>query len=254
VTDAELTRILTLIQDDHDVAAAMDGMRNARRHRDIQVSEALLEDVLRSRGTLVNRTVMSAVHSRVLRPGSNRQTDKLLLSLVQRWHALEARLGIEIDARVFSYLASETENMSEALSHIDRHVLDDRAFRFHTVYGLLWPRGNAVRSLALQSFNPYAQLPTPDRDLVLDRLKQRVTTVRLEQHDWRGIVLEALKVQGAARLTARAEQSSALKAAILSLAVEPLEVDFLHLYPQVEGVEYGDEGFTVSLQLPEAIQ
>ena len=42
--------------------------------------------------------------------------------------------------------------------------------------------------------------------------------------------------------------------AILSLAVEPLEVDFLHVYPQVEGVEYGDEGFTVSLQLPEAIQ
>jgi hypothetical protein len=90
--------------------------------------------------------------------------------------------------------------------------------------------------------------------LVLDRLTQEVPLIQLEGINWRDQVLDALKVHGAAQLTGRPEQGAALKAAVLSLAVQPLEVDFLHLYPQVEGIEYAGAQITVSLNLPEAIQ
>ena len=39
-----------------------------------------------------------------------------------------------------------------------------------------------------------------------------------------------------ARLVAGVEARGALRAALLELAVSPLEIDFLHLYPQVESV------------------
>ncbi len=49
---------------------------------------------------------MRAINARVLRPGSNQETDKLRLDLIRLWHEEEERLGIEIDARVFAGLSA----------------------------------------------------------------------------------------------------------------------------------------------------
>jgi hypothetical protein len=49
--------------------------------------------------------VMTAINARVLRHGSTPETDKLLLDLIRLWHQEEARLGIEMYARVFAYVA-----------------------------------------------------------------------------------------------------------------------------------------------------
>jgi hypothetical protein len=53
-----------------------------------------------------------------LRPGSNEETDKLLLDLIRLWHEEEERLGIEIDARVFAYVVSNDDQLDRALLHL----------------------------------------------------------------------------------------------------------------------------------------
>jgi hypothetical protein len=42
--------------------------------------------VLSFQGILVTHPVMTAINARVLCPGSNQETDKLLLDLIQLWH------------------------------------------------------------------------------------------------------------------------------------------------------------------------
>jgi len=49
--------------------------------------------VLSFQGILVTHPVMTAINARVLRPGSNQETDKLLLDLIRLWHEEEERLG-----------------------------------------------------------------------------------------------------------------------------------------------------------------
>ena len=49
------------------------------------------------------------------------------------------------------------------------------------------------------------------------------------------------------------QQISALKEALLSLAAEPLEVGFLHLFPHVAGVDQDPETVSVTLDLREVL-
>jgi len=254
LTDIALKRTLGLIRADGDVAKAARGVRDSRRHMDQVMALETLGDVLASKGVVITRGLISALHARVFRPGASDQTDIFLAGLVTQWDELESRLGVEVDARVFSYLASESKDLSEALAHIDPALVGDRVFRFHAIYGLLWPRGDAIRSIALVSFNPYTTLPPPDRRLVLDQLLPPSPLVDLESPAWRDRVLEGLRALRSARLTAKVEQRDALRDALLSLAVDPLEVEYLHLYPQVDGVDYTGTSFVVALGLREAVQ
>lgn len=254
VSDAELMRVLVLADTDQEVTSALERVRHAPRHDDLQAAVRHLEAILEARGVLVHRTVMSAVHARITRPGSSRATDRLLLDLARRWHACEERLGIEVDARVFAYLESERQEVAQALAHIDPEAAQDRAFRFHAIYGLLWPRGNLIRSLALATYNPFAKLPDADRGLVLDRVAQQLLTVPIGDPTWRDRIATELRVHGAVRLTATPEERVTLRGILLTLAAEPLEVDFLHVYPRVDGIARDAAGFVVTLTLPEAVQ
>jgi hypothetical protein len=78
--------------------------------------------------------------------------------LIQLWHEEEERLGIEIDARVFAYVVSNDDQLDRALLHLGL-VQPNPYWRFQEIYGLLWSRGNILRSRALSSYNPFAVLP-----------------------------------------------------------------------------------------------
>ena len=159
-----------------------------------------LRKVLSFQGILVTHPVMTAINARVLRPGSNQETDKLLLDLIRLWHEEEERLGIEIDARVFAYVVSNDDQLDRALSHLGL-VQPNPYWRFQAIYGLLWSRGNILRSRsvhvaesrALCSYNPFAVLPDADRELLLDVLQKDEYTVWLDDPDWREQVAEAFK-------------------------------------------------------------
>jgi len=254
LVDSELTRILEMAEQDDAFAALLQDVRSASRHADLEAGIARIELTLAARGVLVTHAIVSALHARILRPGSSRATDALLLALTRRWRMEEGRLGIEIDARVFAYLASEDAALTQALPHVDATMVADRAFRFHALYGLLWPRGSAVRSVPLSTYNPFAPLPPAARELVLDRLTRTSPTIAVGANGWRAAVADALRESGIARLTTPLTEREALKTGLLELAAEPLEIDALHLYPRVEGIARGPDGFFATLHLPEAVQ
>ncbi|MBD2525623.1 protein DpdJ [Nostoc sp. FACHB-133] len=253
IVNSELTRLLELTQTSADVADAMADVRLAEGHGELKQASDRLRKVLSSKGILVTHPVMTAINARVLRPGSTSETDKLLLDLIRLWHQEEARLGIEIDARVFAYVASNDDQLDQALLHLGL-MQPNPYWRFQVIYGLLWARGNIIRSRALSSYNPFVVIADADREILLDILQVGDRTVWLNEPNWREQVEEAFKQGASVSLIAPPDARGDLKSAILSLAVEPMELGFLQVYPLVEGVQRYPGGFGVRLRVRETVQ
>jgi hypothetical protein len=253
IVDAEMTRLLESLSVDGELQAVAAAARNASTHHELQTAVDALRDILTSRGILTTHPVMSALHARVLRPASSPASDAMLLDIVRRWREAEERLGVEIDGRVFAYVASSTRHLDAALAHVGRANLSNPVWRFGTVYGLLWPRGGAVRARALASYNPFASLPEADRAVLLDLLQSAEAHVRLGQEGWRERLSEALASRGAAHLFAAPEEHPELRTALLAAVGTPIDVEYLHLYPQIEGVERTRDRISIRLHVREVL-
>jgi hypothetical protein len=195
---------------------------------------------------------MSALHARLLRPGSSPGTDEFLRLLVRGWNRAEEVLGVELDPRIYAYLASLEPDVHVHLGALGGVPLQDPFWRFQAVYGLLWPRGYQVRAHGLTSYNPFSEGAPPDREILLDLLSANGPVIPLAP----GYMDEAgatLAAHGSATLNASADERRALKDAILRMVVSPVEVGYLHLYPSVVGLSQGPDGLSVTLDLTEVL-
>jgi hypothetical protein len=252
IVDRELTRLLQLTQANSRAQEAFAAVRSASDHAGLAVAATGLRRMLGQCGVVVNHPVMSAIHSRILRPGSTPATDGLLDRLVGAWSEAEARLGIELDPRVYAFVAAQSARVKADLGTISYLPASDPVWRYQAVCGLLWPRGYQTRSQGLTFYNPFADAPTPDREILLDLIRASEPTVSLA-NGWESAVAAALTDRGTARLIAASTDRIALKQAILALAAAPVEANFLHLYPSVVALSYEPDQVSVTLDLQEVI-
>ncbi|MEH7386751.1 protein DpdJ, partial [Bacillus sp. JJ1521] len=255
--DSEMGLTLNLQQNDEEIRDVFQLFRQSENYKDSMAAIEKIHTLLYEKGVLVSYPVKSAIYNRILRPGSSEKSDELLASLMEIWKQEESRLGIEIDARIFAYVFSTNEKVYEqfkvALSHIDPSALQSSNWRYQLIYGLLWPRGNQIRSRALTVYHPFTKLAPPDRELVLDYiLKEKI--VSLTDSDWEEQVKSVLKRSGVVKLKASINDEKKAKQAILELAANPLEVGFLALYPRVEGIERKGNAYYISLDVREVVQ
>ena len=68
---------------------------------------------------------------------------------------------------------------------------------------------------------------------------------------WETAVAQVLTNRGAVCLTATPANRAALKEALLHLAAEPVEANYLHLHPNVVGVNHDPAQIAVTLDLRE---
>lgn len=252
--DSELTILLDLTEIDAGVQAALAAVRSASSYKDLQRVAGALRKALHHKGILLTHPVLSAVNARVLRAGSSPQSDRLLHTLIQLWKQEEERLGVEIDSRVFAYVGSASHHLDKALAHLGQAQLSDLNWRFQVIYGLLWPRGSQVRAHALATYNPFAQLPEPDREILFDVLMTNEKAISMGDPDWRAKLADTLGQFGTVRLYAPIAQREELKNAILDLAAEPLDIGFLSLYPRIESLRRDNDGYYATLDIREAVQ
>ena len=252
IIDAELTRFLDLSQTSPTVQDSISQVRSAEGYKPLKQASEYLQRTLTNEGGLVTPTVITAIFARILRPGSNADTDHLLWRLIHTWREEEERLGIEIDGRVFAYIQSREDDLDQALGHLGlTHATP--YWRFQVIYGLLWARGNSVRSRALSSYNPFTPLPEAERELLLDVLPKNEQEIRLEEENpnWREQV-ETIFQQGKSVMLV-SSQRQVLTSVILELLAEPIELGFLQVYPQVEGIQRDARGFGVKVTVREGM-
>lgn len=250
--DRELTCVLERSADDAEVVTALADVRGAEGNAPLQAAAARLRRLLADRGLVVNHAVSAALHARLLRPGTSPTTDGLLLALMRDWREQEARLGIEIEARVYAFLAAERPESAAALSSLGPVPHNDPYWRFQTLYGLFWPRGHLVRAQSLASYNPYAEAPSPDREILLDLLRAGEPSVRLDG-EWQPRVHAALAEHGAVRLEASFDDRDRLKEALLHAAATPVEAGFLHLHPHLASLTLEPGGAEATLDIREVL-
>jgi len=254
LVDTELQRVLDFAASDAEVQEALADVRAARGMESLRDSNARLRDVLTQRGMLGIHAVYAGLQNRILRPGSSEATDDLLRRLVCDWQTEEERLGVELDARVFAYVASQRDEYRRLLESIEQGRVQDDDWRFQTIYSLLWPRGRAVRERALDTYNPFADLPAGDRLVVVDEIPDREVPVDVTDDRWKPVVRDRLRDRSVARLSSSSADRSVLQEAILTLVTETIETGFLQVYPRLDGIERTRDGFVATLALPEVVQ
>jgi len=129
-----------------------------------------LRKLLSKNDFILFHTFMSALNNRILKPGSSRGTDAFIHMAIERWRQIEETLNIEIDAKVLAYILSTDQNIGIGdlfKSQISEDMLGDiAAWRYNLIYGLLWPRGAAIRQEALPIYSIYGVISGTDRLLV----------------------------------------------------------------------------------------
>ena len=213
---------------------------------------ASLREAMFGSGIDADQTVVSALATRLLRPGSDASVEHLCRDLLGRWDALEDGLGLEVDLRVFAYIAAQHDETRRTLAAITSEPDQDPEWLVGQVVGLLWPRGSRLRAASLESYNPYCQLPSTERLLLEPITRAPVATVRFGTADWRADVDKQLGLDGTVRIACSDEAEAA--DALRRLLTAPTPVGVLEFHPRVVGVERSKAEITLTVDIREAQQ
>lgn len=260
IVDEQLTLFLNWTADKSDSSLRQQVALLRQSHSESHDAYASAFDtllrVLSQRGLFVSHSVVAALGTRILKPGSNASTDEMLHTIISDWRLREEQLGIDVDSRVFAYLHSRDTTLDGALETFsgDAMEVNRRQWRFRALMSVLWPRGYAIRGHRLATYNPFAKLPDAEHSLVRDCLRTGPDVVLVTADDWRDRVTDCLIRDSAAVLRVDLAHLSSLRAALIAVISEPIDTGFLLLHPRVRGVERGAGAVDVTIELAEGVQ
>ncbi|GIF63919.1 hypothetical protein Ais01nite_19540 [Asanoa ishikariensis] len=225
-----LTQLLRRVVDDPQSAAARQ-IEVLRDPPSAGAAEDALRELKRAWAAIdghPRQQAVSALSGRLLRKGTDRNTDRLVLELMRVWDETQTRLGFEVDAAVFSYLAST--------GHIAVPGLDIHRFAADQVYSMLWPRGADARSQQLVHYQPFAPSPLLDRLLVQAAHDERMTQIDITDPGWRERYATEINRSGAVQLIAPVETMTDLTSAMRLVPTIAVDHGALRVYGQVRSV------------------
>ncbi|MER5418955.1 protein DpdJ [Streptosporangium roseum] len=248
-TDSTVTRLLRDIVVDRangPIAMAVARIRHATSARN---ADHALRQLLNAWSELdgpPRHSAVATLSTRLLRPGSNQETDSTCLRLLEAWAALEERLGFEIDARVVAYAAG-----SGKLGAGQIRVKADQAF------SMLWPRGAQSRNQHLEHYQPYVDFERPiflDRMLISIAHNEQLPHIDVTQSGWERLYQHSLSESGVADLACPVTARSKLSAAIAHVPALHIDRGFLRVYGELISVVREGSKFIARVELREAEQ
>lgn len=260
IVDQQLTMLLEWISlpSETEIHNRISDYRNAatQNHQAHANAFESLRKMLTKRGLFTCHGVIAAASNRILRPGSNHNTDLLLHQMITRWRALEERLQIEIDPRILAYLESANDAIDNVLREPDDNAIEvnRHQWRFNTLFSLLWPRGGVSRSARLSAYNPFNQLLETEHDLVRLFLTGEPQRVSVKDANWRAIASELLIRDSQVILVSQPNDLPILRTALMDIMTNPIDSGLLLLHPKVNRVDRLAESVEISLTLPEGVQ
>ena len=244
-SDMELTvkgldELIELAANDPIVVTAMAEVRRQVSHKDRLDVISHLYRLLAAKGLVVDQGFTVAMNHRILREGTDNESDRLLRDLVREWHNLESRLQIAIDLRTFSFIASSHEEFGPRLDKIVRKNTDGTVSPSEAagvLSGVLWPRRAEVSGRVFRSFGPFRTQGYTDpsfiRDLLLDTSAEEIS---YGCDGWRDRFADAIARTGMAQLKVRHAEVSVFHRDIYQILATPVDVDYLQFYPVISDV------------------
>src|SRR5205823_5674490 len=146
-------------------------------------------------GLDTDQSVISALATRVLRPGSLPDLDRLLTGLLDRWRDAERSLGVEVELRVFAHLAASDSGIRRQLQTLAGGQRGLPGWEIGQIVGPLWARGHRLRASSLHPYSPYAQFEPTERLLFQDLIAPHGIMVDTAEPDWRRLLDDALRAE-----------------------------------------------------------
>jgi hypothetical protein len=198
----------------------------------------------------------SALGTRVLRREMPRDFDLLLHEMLEQWERAENELGVEIDARVVCTLYSDDLWVDSALHSMGFEPPADgvKGWRFSVLYGLLWARGNQLRSATLQLPNRFTNgAPATERLLVSQWASTPDIPVNGVAADWREQATQGLEARGRVAVTVPVADQQRLREVIAWSISEPIQLEYLNLYPRLAGLRRHGHSYELQFELRESM-
>jgi hypothetical protein len=257
LVSSRLNMFVRIVHNDKEVAENIENLRRQQTRKDHDVQFRALRTLLARRGLSVDQSLSIALHQRILREGTNAESDRLLNDILDYWDECEKRFGINIDLRVFCYLAILHSSFSERLKKIilmnTSSELSDEE-NVATLAGILWPQPEEQRGHSLQGYSQFHSAGWTDATLVNDLLLTTHTqTIVFEQRDWRQQLNNALAQSGTVRLKCRRENEEQLHAEIYQLLAQPIYVDYLQFYPVIDEIKRDEASIIIKLAFKELL-
>ena len=254
IVDHELVRVVDLLAEGGDLAATFERYRKAARNDQREPALAEIRAAMSAEGIRATHAVVSAAAARLLRPGTGPATDQVTRDLVHRWRDEEERLGVELDVRTWTYLASDSEDLDRALAEVLPDAVGDRRqWRMDAIASVLWPRGWRVRAAALSSWNPYAELPPPMPEWLRTHLASGSVAVDATRPDALEQIRACLIQDGTLQVSAPLDQARRLSELLCHLVTSPIELEYLQVHPRLAEVIQQDRHLLATIELREVL-
>jgi hypothetical protein len=259
LVDHQLARFLDLVvggQPSADLIKTLQTFRSAGGLEESRLAFTELRHRLSDLGFIMFHGFITALGNRILRPGATADGDIFLRDAISEWQHEEERLGVELDTSAIAHQLSQSGSIDQVMATAGLPPPRDnlRAWRFNVIYGLLWPRGGAMRRSRLEIYNPFATLPEAERLIVTEHVSDGANRIGLDLDGWQEAVLKGLAANGCATLVCRIEDRRRLAEALTFLATNPVESDYLAVFARVDGLRRVREFYEVDVEIAEAVQ
>jgi hypothetical protein len=243
VPDSELVRRVQAVRQCQTTLQAQDAIAALRRQ-------------LVLAGYSVFHGFVAAMANRILRPGTPDELDRILAQFQDTWMELEQRLGVEVDARVICAIFSRDARIDTALAGAGLQlppVSQRQVWRFSMLMGIIWARGHSLRANALPLQQRYDLVPAVTERLVLRRwLTPADDPVLATEAEWLEQVHARLRSHGRASVV-MAHDRQVLSQVMQALTTQPVQMEYLNVYPCLKSVARSLESIELRLELAETL-
>jgi hypothetical protein len=258
VVDEQLTRYLNQQSTHMERSPLYESVSSYRSTQSIKEQDAAFTNIrhsLSQDGYSVFHSFLSSFSTRIMRPGSNEDTDGFFKQGINKWKEEEESLNIEIDARIFAYYWSqhdEAENFTASFGfHNQNQGPSHKGWLYNVIYGMFWPRGRLARESGLRLYNEFNELPDPERLLFSNLSSKALETVQSSSEDWLEETTRILQEKGSVIVEASSRDQDSLSVVINKLIVHPIEVSYLKSYARIVELERSEGFVRARLELPE---
>ena len=255
VVAQDLERFVLLLEEDEDLASRVAKVRGRDDHEDRISAMADLFKAMSRRGFAMGEELKGALSHRLLRAGVDGATDALLADLLRSWRLWEEELGLALNLRLFSLVVSLHSDLGprvRQLIQVHTSVSLGFAESANVISGLLWQRTAEARERIYQSSELFRSVGFTDPSLIRDLvLVGRPELIEFGSPSWEADLAGALAKGGSASLQVTHGEEGQLAASLFPLLAEPIEMNYMLLYPVVVNVDRNEIGTVVTFAIRE---
>jgi ATP-dependent Lhr-like helicase len=243
--DFDIHQLLSKLECDENLESSLKLHRDSQKFSARVKANVAINESLRKMGVILSHSFNSILHTRVLKAGSSKETDRDLKSWMDRWREIEKELKVEIPLNIASFLIAK-EITSD--TNVTINKLKDK------VIGQLWPRGNVIRQSSTQFYNRFISGNNRTERLIVEQMISGNSETMNYGNNWEGELQQRISRKGIVKLVISSEHLSKLNQIILKINTIQIDQLGMFFHIRVNRIDRQLGEIILFVELAEAIQ